>query len=278
MNIIYCKNNCEFLNNINKYKYQGLSGSGIYIYNNKLLVKKINNKDDSEIKNINLIINLTKKSQFKIFFAQHFKLYIYKNYNYIFMKRYIDTVRFIHYKSIEEFKNIVQQILLASLYKNYILGLYHNDFHLDNILYKNIDNIIDINFYGIKLKIKDKLIKIIDFDSLGKEFTSCIQNGHPFQICSNAKRYLKNSKNENIIYNEFIIALLFFLIKSKIKNNKVIVFDIKRGMLYDDFVSSYEKIYNFIQSHKIKNKFEDYIRFYNYIDNNFIEFFTPLHI
>ena len=52
------------------------------------------------------------------------------------MKRYSNSMTFIDYKNVNEFKNLIQQCLLFCLFLNFKIKIFHNDLHLINCLFK----------------------------------------------------------------------------------------------------------------------------------------------
>ena len=110
-----------------------------------------------------LFRSLLSKYKFKIFIVSHYGTYLYENNYYIFMKKYGNSMTFIDYKNVNEFKNLIQQCLLFCLFLNFKIKIFHNDLHLRNCLFKNINDSISIKFEDLTLEIKDKLLVVIDF-------------------------------------------------------------------------------------------------------------------
>jgi len=262
MKIIDCKDiDCKFLEEQFKlFDYQGLGKNQILVYNKKLLIKK--SKNTNEINKIKKIINLVVNYQSKIFIASHYKTYIYNDYYYIFMKKYEDTIKYIKYQNIEEFKNIVQQGLLFSLFLNYELKTFHNDMHLNNCLYKNIEEPITLKFKGIELKITNRLIKLIDFENISNKYEM-------MNLIKFAK--LNNKKYKELIYNDFTSFLIQCMIFFRIKNNKIIRQSNKAINLLKIV---YYKLSNIIKNLNIQNNLDDQIKFYKYINLNFNQVFA----
>ena len=252
MNVIDCKDiDCSFLKKKFKlFENQGIGGS-ILIYNEKLLIKKINKIN--EINNLIKIINLFKNYQYKIFIASHYKAYIYENEYYIFMKRYNNSIRFIEYNSISEFKNLIQQALIFTLFLNFDLNLYHNDLHLKNCLFKKINHSISIKFKDLKLIVTNKLLKIIDFNTLSDKI-----NQHGII----GRKILKNKK----IKNDFIYFLLSCLTYFRISKNNVVIQKTKNF--------NYNNVFQIIKNLNIQNNLHDFIELYKYIDLNFNKIFS----
>lgn len=252
MNVINCKDiDCSFLKKKFKlFEKQGIGGT-ILIYNEKLLIKKINKIN--EINNIIKIINLFQNYQYKIFIASHYKTYFYENNYYIFMKRYNNSIRFIEYDNISEFKNLIQQGLIFTLFLNFNLNLYHNDLHLKNCLFKKINHLISIKFKDLKIIITNKLLKIIDFNSLSDKID---QHGNI------GRKILKNKK----IKNDFIYFLLSCLTYFRVSKNKVIIQKTKN---FD-----FKNIFQIINNLNIQNNLNDFVKLYKYIDLNFNKIFS----
>lgn len=253
MKIIDCKDiNCDFLKKKFKlFDFQGYGGE-ILVYNKKLLVKKV--KDDTEVNNIKKITDLLSKHKFKIFIASHYRTYLYENNYYIFMKKYGNSMTFIDYKNVNEFKNLIQQCLLFCLFLNFKIKIFHNDLHLRNCLFKNINDSILVKFEDVTLEIKDKLLVVIDFDALNKEHK---QRG----IHKNDMKYHKS-----IIYNDFNYLMLYSLTRFRISKNEVIRQKSKNF--------NFKNYLNILNQLNINNNLEDFIKLYKYINNNFNQVFA----
>jgi len=243
-----------------EFDWQGQSKT-IYIFNDKILIKKT---DKKEINNIILIYNKLKKKKINILLALNYKIYKCNDYYLLFMKRYKSNIEYIDYKdneinNINEFKNVVLQVLLLSLYLNFKLKIFHNDLHSRNILYKLNDNkeSIIINFEDINLKLGKFIIKVIDWEHMEKHLI--IKNMH-----SIVNKYIKPKlRNSEFFYN-----LIFIHKKIRIINNKI------TKIPKVDRIKNISKIIKLQDLMNNENNLEAYIKIYKYIDENFIEIFS----
>ena len=181
------------------------------------------------------------------------------------MKKYKSSIEHINYSdtytnNMNEFKNIVLQVLLFTLYLNFNLKIFHNDLHSRNILYKVNENKEDIiiNFRDINLKLGKYIIKVIDWEHM--------------------------SKKKNVIKNMHLIVNKY--VKSKLRNSEFfynLIFIHKKLRIIDNKITRIDKVDRMKQIHKIiklqdlmnnENNLEAYIKIYKYIEQNFIEIFT----
>jgi hypothetical protein len=255
MKIIDCKDiDCKFLEKQFKlFDFQGYGDNSILVFNKKLLIKKT--EDVNEVNNIKKIIDLVSNHNFNIFIASHYKTYLYKNNYYIFMKRYQDSIEYLKYINVNEFKNLIQQCLLFCLFLNFKIKIYHNDLHLRNCLFKNINNPILIKFEDITLEIKDKLLVVIDFNALSDKLNQRGLNG---------KRMLKL---KSIIFNDFNFVMFYSLTKFRISSKNKVIKQKDNNLNFKNYL-------NILNQLNINNNLEDFIKLYKYIDNNFNQVFS----
>ena len=212
-----------------------------------------------------IIYNKLKKKKINILFSLNYKIYKCNDFFLLFMKKYKSSIEHINYSdtytnNMNEFKNIVLQVLLFTLYLNFNLKIFHNDLHSRNILYKVNENKEDIiiNFRDINLKLGKYIIKVIDWEHM--------------------------SKKKNVIKNMHLIVNKY--VKSKLRNSEFfynLIFIHKKLRIIDNKITRIDKVDRMKQIHKIiklqdlmnnENNLEAYIKIYKYIEQNFIEIFT----
>lgn len=177
------------------------------------------------------------------------------------MKRYQDSIRYFNFNKINEFKNIILQILLFTLYLNFKLNYFHNDLHLNNVLYENDNKKFIVNLENVMLKVLKNKIKVIDWEHSDKKF---IKKTVVYQKIS---KYF----NDNLPDFEFIYLLISIISNFTIIDNKVV------SNSYKSFeMNNYKKnmILKLIKILKNKYTLGSFINLYQYIDLNFYDIFS----
>jgi len=161
------------------YEWQGRSGDMIYISKDgKYIIKELNKKISKnlhEINNTKTIMKLLKDYDLKYFFASIKAILDCKESYMIITPKYVDAVKYlIPNISKEEQINVFKQIIIAVLFLNYELNIYHNDLGLLNIVYKIVpsDNKIKYKIRNVtgELELCKYHIKIIDFERIKDKY------------------------------------------------------------------------------------------------------------
>ena len=257
------------LQQFKKFKWKGRGGDGmnmIYVFNKKLLIKKCR---EEEVKKLIFLDEILKpnKSNFNNFFSRNYKVYKCNDYYFVLMRRYSDSIKYINFKTRYEFKNMVLQILLFTLYLNFKLSYFHNDLHGSNILFEHNDKNFSINLEGIKLNVGKYVIKVIDWERSSNKFSNMV-----YYYNSIRKHFNDKLPRFDFFYVFIRVIIEFKILGSNVIRNSMMVngkFDIKR------FISDNKKkkILGLVKGMNNEYTLENFIKVYKNISTNFSEYF-----
>lgn len=247
-----------------KYSKQGKSkGEIFYIKKSNTIVKKIYKKErigkseiDNNIKLYSLINN-----KFNVFFFSKQKIYECNNFYFILMKKYDDLSE--KKLSFENFKNIMLQVCLLTIYLNFKLKLFHNDMHVGNFLIKNIEENIKIELDEISLNISKNLVKLIDLQWMGNE------------LRIRSPEIKMDGILSKIFTSELLPAIFMFSNYVSIDQNNEVYFHYN-NYGRKDFQKIYmcgSKIMEINNKINHKNEYTRHKMMYKYIESNFDELF-----
>ena len=244
-----------------KYSKQGRTSSEIfYIKKSNTIVKKVYKKYKLEIEN-NIKLYSLLNNKFNVFFFSKQKIYECSNFYFMLMKKYDDLgdKKF----SFENFKNVMLQVCLLSIYLNFNLNLFHNDMHIGNFLIKNIDENIKIELDEISLNISKNLVKLIDHQWMSNKLQIAYGEVKGDRILS------------TIFTSELLPTIFIFSNYASIDKNNEVYFHYNRNGR-KDFQKIYEsgsKIMEINNKINHKNEYTRHKMMYKYIESNFDELF-----
>ena len=250
-------NLCKIKKRIDPSIEQGGSSAKIFVTKKGEIIKSIKKNKDKEKYNLVLLKKkLTKKDS--IFFNPYIDMKTCQDGNYYLMKKLDgDLINLLHSDKKLNLKNILLQLLVGVYILNHKIKLYHNDLFFEgktrNVMYvsNNNKNIIYENNF-IKLKIRDYLIKIIDFGHSNKE-----PNLRTLQY---KNQYFKELK----LTSEVLLNMHYYFQSLYLKNNnayyeKLEEKTLKLGKRLEKKSNYNLKIFDQLVIKYIKNNFKEFL-------------------
>ena len=159
-------NICDTQKNI--YKKSG-TNARIFITNDNKIIKSIPINNNKEYNIIKSIYNNIQNYSLKKLFVNIIEIKKCNKYNYYLLDKYdgdIDSSFIIKLSSYYQ-KNLLFQCLIAIIFMNHEIKIYHNDLYyrnnIRNVMYDKLKTDTEIEYKNIKIKCKKYLCKVIDF-------------------------------------------------------------------------------------------------------------------
>jgi hypothetical protein len=195
------------------YKKKG-SPATIFITNDNKIIKAIPINKNREYNIIKSIYNKIQNYPLKKLFVNIIEIKKCKKFNYYLLEKYDDDIdsSFISSISSHYKKNLLFQCLLAIIFMNHELKVYHNDLYykkgIRNIMYNNLKTNIHFEYKNIKITCEKYLCKIIDFGWASQK--------PGFRTTEYHEKYFKQNK----IISEVVLFSFFYLQTINKSNNK----------------------------------------------------------
>jgi hypothetical protein len=201
--------------NIQKKFYQKKgSPATIFITNDNKIIKSIPVNKNREYSIIKSIYNKIQNYELKQLFVNIIQIKKCDKYNYYLLEKYkgdIDSFFLLSINSNYK-KNLLFQCLLAIIFMNHELKVYHNDLYyktsIRNVMYDNLETPIHLEYKNIKITCKKYLCKIIDFGWVSRK--------PGFRTTEYHEKYFKTNK----IISEVLLFSFFYLQTINKSNNR----------------------------------------------------------